>query len=122
MLFPAIVIAQENEHRIPREYNSPGIQPPSEEVFKELNNLVEEEYSPTRFAPSSPLPKDSMVSKSYSNPVHRGKSNNDQQRNSDDNSKSIEKEKDGSNSILSFNFIYYFFRKFKLSDIVDENR
>jgi hypothetical protein len=119
-ILPVFATAQENEHRIPRDYNSPAIQPPSEEIFNELNNLVEEESRPMRPTPGSYLAKDSMATRSYTNPVHRGKSGNDQQRNSEDNSKNFEKE--GSDSILSFNFIYYFFRKFKLSDIVDENK
>jgi hypothetical protein len=122
-ILPSIALAQENEHRIPRDYNAPAVTPPSEEVVNELNNLVEEESTPLRPASANYLAKDSMVTKSYATPpVHRGKNNVDHQRSPADSSKNSDKEREGSDSILSFNFIYYIFQKFKLSDIVDEDK
>lgn len=114
---PRMSFAQDSEHKFSRDYTTPTT--PSDVENDELYNMVNDERNLIRTAPTSYAPKDSMVSKTS---VYRGR-NAEQNKNTGENIKPSDKQKedkDERESILSFNFIYYIFQKFKLSDIVDD--
>lgn len=115
---PRMGFAQDSEHKFSRDYTTPTT-PSDVENNDELYNMVNDERDLIRTAPTSYAPKDSMVSKT---PAYRGR-NMEQNKTTGENIKPSDRQKedkDERESILSFNFIYYIFQKFKLSDIVDD--
>jgi hypothetical protein len=122
LLLPAVTYAQDSEHQIQRNYS---ITPPpdTEEQNNESFNLVEDERIPGRVSPNAYMLRDSMMSKSQSHtayPAHRKATSDQRNQHDQKNLDKQKEEKQANESILSFNFIYYIFQKFKLSDIVDD--
>jgi len=129
-LLPKISLAQESEQLVPREYHS--IETPattSNEVFENDELSIGEEKSYLKNQSVSFVSRDSISTRtsaatSPNKVTTRGKANNDSQKSfsehktTDKAEKNENEEKD--DSVLSFNFLYYIFQKFKLSDIVDE--
>lgn len=123
-LLPEISFAQESEIS-PHEYRSGEMHyaPAINESLESDELLADDEKSNSR----ADMVKDSIASKYPSHNIKSAKSkngsNNDSQKAMAENQKAADKNNDESekeDSILSFNFLYYIFQKFKLSDIVDK--
>ena len=118
---PLRSFAQESE-LVPRQYTEkPSTQEPND---FETESLSEDESVATKNEAGSYIAKDSIVSstaksnQAASHRHQRSKANNDVAK-QPENQKQVDKAKEEKDSILSFNFIYYIFKKFKWSDIVD---
>ncbi len=126
-LLPEISFAQESE-LVPREYHPIENHPTSASSNESLEAeelAVEDEKNSARPQTNVFVGRDSIVvlktSPNPNKPV-KAKSNNDPQKSLAE-QKPAEKnneEEEKDDSILSFNFLYYIFQKFKLSDIVDK--
>lgn len=125
-LLPTILYAQESELG-PREYHhveSTHATPSNESLEDDEMVMDEEEKNSSRTASNNFASRDSIPGKVQMNTNKhlKTKNGNDPQRSLTE-QKSIEKnneDEEKEDSVLSFNFLYYIFQKFKLSDIVDK--
>ena len=118
---PLRSFAQESE-LAPRQYTE---KPSTQELNDfETESISEDEGSASKNDVGSYISKDSIISSTAkSNQIanhrhQRSRASNDASK-QPENQKQAEKAKEEKDSILSFNFIYYIFKKFKWSDIVD---
>ena len=121
-MLPGISSAQESDLGL-HEYHSTESHsaPTANESSEEEELTLHEERSSFKTQSNAVVARDSMFIKAPSNKAAKTKNNNDSQKSLTD-QKPIEKneEEEKEDSILSFNFLYYIFEKFKLSDIVDK--
>lgn len=121
-LCPEISFGQEGELGL-HDYNFSESRNAStaNESSEEEELSLHEERSSFKTQSNAFIARDSVFIKSPSNKSTKTKNNNDAQKALTDQrpmEKTEEEEKE--DSILSFNFLYYIFEKFKLSDIVDK--
>ena len=127
LLLPAVLFAQESELG-PREYHhveNHSVVPSNEALENDEVLLEDEEKNSSRVSSNNSFVRDSIATKVplNANRQLKIKNANESQKSLTDQKpveKNNEEEEKEDDSILSFNFLYYIFQKFKLSDIVDK--